>query len=530
MMSARWLVAMMLTLTSVTHAETTQEAMRARLAQLTVTAPQVQGTRLLQPKAVVAFYRARGGEPAWNDPREAQSIRQAIADIEKDGLTPSDYHLAAIDQRMGGPGGDSGADLEILLSDAVAGLVDHVRYGRVRPSLLDPAWNVNSRQGAQPLEQVLARVATASDPAQAIEQAKLDHFIYRGLKGSLGKLRDIQKAGGWPSIPVVHGLKLGDNDSKLVPLVRKRLAATGELAAGASLDAPVFDAQLADAVKLYQQRNRLQAQGVVDRSTLRAMNVPIADRIGQVRANLERARWVLPGLRGDFLLVNLPAFKAYLIRGNKNVWEARTMIGNEARQTPSFRADMRTVVFNPDWTVPPTILQEDVLDGMKRGEDMIAKKHLTILDHGGRLVDPSAVDWASATAAHFPYTLRQPPGEDNALGRVKFVFPNSYGIYLHDTPSRDLFTFDRRTFSSGCIRIENPLDLARILLEGKPGWDAARIQQAVASGRTQPVSLPAPLPVLIVYWTVSVGAAGEVRFARDVYDQDPILVRALDGR
>ena len=160
---------------------------------------------------------------------------------------------------------------------------------------------------------------------------------------------------------------------------------------------------------------------------------------------------------------------------------------------------------------------------------MIAKKNLTIFDRKGRVVDPTSIDWASATADNFPYTLRQAPGKDNALGQVKFVFPNKYDIYLHDTPSQDLFTFDRRTFSSGCIRVENPLDLARVLLEGTDSWDPAKIQQVVATGQTQQVNLAAPLPVLIVYWTVSVGAAGEVRFASDVYDQDASVLRALDG-
>ena len=167
-----------------------------------------------------------------------------------------------------------------------------------------------------------------------------------------------------------------------------------------------------------------------------------------------------------FVLVNLPAFKVYLIRDRKNVWESRTQIG-EARQTPTFRADMKYLVINPDWTVPPTILAQDVLAGMRKGQNPIAKKRLLILDQQGRTIDPAAIDWQNATPGNFPYTLRQPPGPDNALGRVKFIFPNQYSIFLHDTPSRELFASDQRTFSSGCIRVEHPLDLAAVLLEGQ---------------------------------------------------------------
>ena len=251
-----------------------------------------------------------------------------------------------------------------------------------------------------------------------------------------------------------------------------------------------------------------------------------------MRVNLERARWVVGGLRDSFVLVNLPAFKAYVIRDRKNVWETRTQIGREARKTPTFRADMKYLVINPDWTVPPTILAQDVLVGMKKGQNTIARKKLTILDDRGRAVDPSTIDWQAATPRNFRYTLRQSPGADNALGRVKFIFPNEYSIFLHDTPSQELFAADQRTFSSGCIRVANALDLARVLLEGQKtrpdGWNADRIASTVSAGQPQTVSFEEPLPVLIVYWTASIGAGGDLRFAKDVYGLDPAVLRALN--
>jgi len=186
-------------------------------------------------------------------------------------------------------------------------------------------------------------------------------------------------------------------------------------------------------------------------------------------------------------------------------------------------------VFNPDWTVPPTILAQDVLGGMRKGENTIARKRLTILDRQGRPVDPATIDWANATRANFPYTLRQSPGPDNALGRVKFIFPNEHSIFLHDTPSQELFGSDKRTFSSGCIRVENALEFATVLLDGDGRWNRQLIDEAIASGKTETVFLKEPLPVLIVYWTVSVGASGELRFARDVYGRDDPVLRALDS-
>ena len=519
-------------LTSCSSPSLSRQTLQPRIAFLVSTPGEtVRGETLLQRDAVAAFYEARKAQPAWKLPAGAESVREAIADIARDGLDPADYHLAQIDSliaaRKAGRSDEIDVDLEILLTDAVAAMIDHARYGRVRPASLDARWNVDSREGAPPLQDALARVAQASSPAEGLAAEKLDHFIYKGVKDELARLETAAQAGGWAPIPGKANLAPGGRDAR-VPLVRARLQATGELAKdAAAADSVTYDEALVTAVKLFQERHRLEADGVIDAETVAAMNVSAADRVNQVKVNLERSRWVLPGLTGDFLLVNLPAFKAYLIRGNQNVWETRTQIGKEARQTPSFRADMKHAIFNPTWTVPPTILKEDVLGGIARGENMLAKKNLKVYDQQGNQVDPSSVDWSSATSGgSFPYTLRQDAGADNALGRVKFMFPNPYDIYLHDTPSKDLFAAEKRTFSSGCIRIEDPLGLAQLLL-GDKGYDPAKIEQVIATEKTTQVELTTPLPVLIVYWTTSVGATGEVRWAPDVYDRDPPVLAAL---
>ena len=505
--------------------------LKPRVARLVATPGEtVRGEVLLERDALLGFYQARKGQPAWDLEADGKSVREAIAGVAKDGLDPGDYHLAAIDSLLdtGDRTAEADADLELLLTDAVAALLDHTRYGRVLPATLDKRWNVDSREGAPPLGEALSRIADAPSPVTAIEAEKLDHFVYKGLKAELERLRTAEQAGGWAEVPAGRSIAPGARDPRM-PLVRARLVATGELAAdaGAAADSSMYDPAVAAAVKLFQERHRLDADGVLDKETLEAMNVSVQSRIHQVEVNLERARWVLPGLTGDFLLVNLPAFKAYLIRGGQNVWETRTQIGKEARQTPSFRADMKHVIWNPTWTVPPTILKEDVLGGIRRGEDMLAKKNLKVYDRSGNQVDPSSVDWsAAAEGGSFPYTLRQDAGADNALGRVKFMFPNRYDIYLHDTPSRELFASEKRTFSSGCIRIEDPLGLGKILLADK-GYDDAKIAETIAGGKTTQVSLSQPLPVLIVYWTTSVGASGEVRWAPDVYGRDPAVLAAL---
>lgn len=494
----------------------------------------IRGARLLQPAAVAKFFETRAFTPAWTIPAGPAGLLNAIRAVEADGLTPGEYHLAALtaalDAHTKSPSVEAAAEIQVLMADAAAALMDHVRYGRVLPASLDKRWNVDPRLGAPPLDVTLDQIARSSSVEAGIEALKPNHFIYQGLKHALARSRAIVKTGGWPTVPAGASLKPGASDPRIVA-IRKRLAITGELPETAKLDDPSYDAELEAAVKNFQAHHRLTDDGVIGRGTIEAMNVPAEARVQQLRVNIERARWVVGGLRDSFVLVNLPAFKAYIIRDRRNVWETRTQIGREARKTPTFRADMKYLVLNPDWTVPPTILAQDVLAGMRKGENTIARKKLTILDDQGRRVDPSTIDWQAATPRTFRYTLRQPPGADNALGRVKFIFPNEYSIFLHDTPSQELFASDQRTFSSGCIRVANALDLARVLLEGQrtrpPEWTADRIQETIQSGQPQTVFFEEPLPVLIVYWTASIGASGDLRFAKDVYGLDPPVLRGL---
>lgn len=502
-------------------------SLRSRAQSLTKSAA-VRGERMWQAEAAQRFYEARQFKPAWRGDRMTQTV-DAIRSIEQDGLTPSDYHLATLErliqEREKATSPALEADIDILLTDAILGMVDHVRYGRVRPVSLNPAWNADPREGAPPLEKEAARIASAHSVSDAIAGSKPNHFIYRGLVGALAKLREISANGGWPTVPRGKSIKPGATDPR-IPAVRARLAVSGE--AGAPSQSAAYDAGLRKSVELFQARHRLEPNGTIDKDTIDAMNVTSAQRAAQVRVNLERARWVLGGLGDEFLLVNLPAFKAYLIRGGRNEWEARTQIGEEGWKTPSFSATMKTVVFNPDWTVPSTIIAEEVAGEVEKDPGYLAKKGLVVLDKDNQEVDPGSIDWENASSGDFPYTLRQPPGTDNALGRVKFLFPNKYSIYLHDTPSRTNFEAEKRTFSHGCIRIEKPLELANLLLAGQGSWNSGKIDEVVASGVTENVELTHPLPVLIVYWTVSVGASGEIRYMRDVYDQDQPLLAALN--
>ena len=489
----------------------------------------VESERLAEPLAVSQFYKKRDSRPAWLD--HAAQVVEAIRGTDADGLDPAAYHLDAIQsliekRRSSQRTAESEATLDVLLADAVASIVDDVHFGRVRPSQVNPEWTADPRDDASPLDSTLAVIAKSGSIREAIEAQRPNHFIYRGLLGALESLRRIDAVGGWPSVRAGRDLRPGVIDPR-VAQVRRRLLAGGDAEGDIPRDSMRYDPGLARAVEKFQALHRLDATGVIDRATIEAMNMSASERVSQVRANLERARWVLGDLQDDFMLVNLPAFKAYLIRDKRNAWESRTQIGQEAMQTPTFRANIRTVVFNPDWTVPPTILEKEIFEDMRSGKNAIEDKGLVLYDRSNEVVDSGSIDWNSVTPEAFPYSIRQPAGDDNALGKVKFLFPNKYSIYLHDTPHRNLFEADRRTFSHGCIRLEHPLELAALLLR-EQDWDAERIDSTIASDSTENVVLVHPLPILIVYWTVSVGASGDVHYANDIYHLDPPLLAAMN--
>ncbi len=495
------------------------------------------GTSAIAARSLVPMiYERRGYRPAWDAPR-LDVLLGEIDDAARDGLTPDDYHRAdlrrmraALDKAEG-RSPDAIADRDIVATDALIGLAYHLYAGKVDPVRLDSKWNFTRTLDRQEAVDALLRVLDSGQIRPWLEHLRPRHPYYSTLRAELTSYRSLAARGGWPSIPAGPALKPGMRDAR-VPIVRARLAATGDLPparrSGASDTSRVFDTALADAVRAFQRRHLLADDGTLGAGTVAAMNVPIRARVDQIRVNLERARWILHDLPDSFVIVNVAAFKTYLVAKGQAVWSARCQVGKEARQTPIFRDDMRYVVFNPTWTVPPGILAKDILPSLQRGDlGVLKRKRLKIIDRQGRVVSPGSVRWSQVRAASCPYTFRQDAGPDNALGRVKFMFPNRYSVYLHDTPSRDLFESPSRAFSSGCIRVERPLELAERVLKD-PKWSAAAIGRTIDGGKTVTVNLRRPLPVLLLYWTAFPSGEGRrVGFARDIYGRDPPILRAL---
>jgi murein L,D-transpeptidase YcbB/YkuD len=324
--------------------------------------------------------------------------------------------------------------------------------------------------------------------------------------------------------PLVDGTIICNPD---IVLLRNRLAITQGHISDTIDDEYLFDQALQEQVMLFQLRNGLNADGVVGKATIEAMNIPVEDRIATIEANLERWRWLSDDLGERYIEVNIANFDLQVIEKDNMVFRTEVIVGRTLRETPVFSSTMTYLVLNPDWTVPPTILNTDIIPAVINNPDYLVEKNLKILRMDGTEVDPSSIDWINTVTAGFPYRIHQEPGPKNALGRVKFMFPNPYSVYIHDTPDHNLFGLTDRSFSSGCIRVNNPLDLAACIMKDSSAWTPAQIKDVIDQGEERIVHLAKPIPVHIVYLTAWASNDGLVYFRKDIYDRDQPLLAAL---
>lgn len=497
--------------------------------------------RLLGVRELRLFYEERGQRPAWRSggrlSPQVDALLGALRSADREGLRPADYHLAAIDALIarlrpaaGGaiPAMSSDADeLDLLLSDAFFLYASHLTAGRVSPTSVEPEWNITGR--GRNLTFLLATALEHGHLAGTLAALPPTRGDYRLLREVLASLRAIAAAGGWPLVP--GGAPLGEGDrGPRVALLRQRLAATGELPAGADTQGETFDASLTDALRRFQVRHGLEPDAVAGQLTLAALNVPTLQRARQIEANLERLRWLPRDLGPRHLLVNLADFSLALTEPGAPTMEMRVIVGRLARRTPFFTGEITSILLNPNWTVPERLAVEDKLPLIIDDPFYLAEHGFKVFARSGdawREIDPAAVDWTSLSGPRFPYLLRQKPGPGNALGRIKFQIPNRHDIYLHDTPSRELFAHADRAFSSGCIRVERAVDLAERLLAADPSWTRDRIEATIAAGSTVSVRIPEPLPVFLLSWTAWVDRDGALQLREDIYGRDGALLKAL---
>ncbi len=477
---------------------------------------------------VYIFYAAdRDYKPLWvrdNGPKsKARDVLDVFRNAGKMGLNPNNYHIAEIEKKMTVTTPRELAELELLLTRAFIDFGRDINRGVVLPNQASRENAITSKElGALTLIDGAENADYIADYARTLEPQSPE---YQRLKGALATYREIAKDGGFPVIPKGPALKPGMQD-KRVPLIRQYLLLVGDLPAGAHHDGDLYDADLVAAVKWFQFRHGLTDDGILATTTFEAMAVPVADRIRQIELNLERRRWMDDDLGPYYILVNVADQELKVVKDGKTVHTAKVVVGKPYTRTPVFSETMKYIVFSPYWNVPPNIANNEYLPKLKRNPGVLAKENIRVFNDNGTEINPYSVKWSAFT--RMPYSLRQDSGGKNALGKVKFMFPNRFNVYLHDTPSKSLFDRDLRIFSHGCMRVQNPLDLALLLLADE-GWTRERIDSTIAQGRQRIVSLKTQIPVHVTYLTAWVNKDGAVNFRRDPYNRDEELSKILTG-
>jgi murein L,D-transpeptidase YcbB/YkuD len=482
-------------------------------------------------EALQAYYHESNGALLWLGTKRASALVGRLKAAESDGLDPRDYpskQLAELNTLSATTDKRGLAIVELYFSAAFLEYASDLKVGRFLPNKVDPNFFLEGRS----IDQLAAlkSLAQAASLDQFFADWQPSHPIYAELRAELARYRALAARGGWGNVPLGPTLHPGESDPR-VPVIRARLAVTdADVARAAPGEPAAYDDALVEAVKHFQARQGLAVDGVIGGSTIVAMNVPVADRINSIIATMERVRWMPEDLGRRFVIVNIAAFELRRLDGGAVKERMTVVVGKPYHRTPVFSDRIRYVEFNPYWNVPAGIAIKEELPKLRSNPDRIAAQGFEAVQ-GDRVMSLQSIDWSRYGAGHFPFQLRQRPGANNALGRVKLMFPNPHNVYLHDTPARSLFSRTERAFSHGCIRLARPLELAEQVLRAGDvdGWDSDRISRVVASAKTTVVNLREPLPVHITYLTAWVDG-GVANFRGDIYGHDKKLLAALDGK
>lgn len=494
--------------------EAIQATVEHRIAKTALEGPR----QALLAQFLQEFYTVAEHKPAWSDPNNVDAALEAIGNAGLDGLDPEDFGYSQIVAlRSAG----QVASLDVALTEKVALLAYTLAFGKVDPTNVAVGLDYGRAFSGDPIG-ALNRALDSRNLAEAIDNQRPRLAYYARLRSALAAYRATAAAGGWPTVTDGATLRIGDSGPRVAELTA-RLAAQGLIEIGTSDFGPDVDT----AVRRFQDMHGLEADGIVGPGTLAALVVTAAERADQIRVNMERARWIGEIGPGRQILVNIAGFYASLIEDGRPVWTTRTIVGRGYTQTPVFTDKMEYIEFNPTWTLPRSIVLGELAPKILADPSYLSEHDYYLAKDDGQAIDPASVNWSALTPQSFPFWVVQKPGSKNALGQVKFIFPNEYSVYMHDTPQRSLFDRAERSFSHGCIRTENPLDLAELLLF-RQGWDRPRIDAAVAAGKTTRVMLDTPVPIAILYWTVD-PVDDIVRFYPDLYNRDAAVLALLDA-
>lgn len=522
---------------SVTLADSqVSEQIKSKLEQLTINKDtKIGGEKFHSIEYILNLYARNEFQPFWTKAEYIEDAINGISSSYEDGLLPVDYHLEAIlklqDEIASDEGDKSGqvdkeAELDLLLTDGIIFYADHLLYGKIDPVTIEQTWNFGYSPIPDLNASTFSEYISNHEIVSHLKELRPEMPVYDTLLVILARYRDIAEKGGWQAVLTGGKIEPGNKDSR-IPSIRSRLLITGDLSPDDTLHTDLYDQKLEKDIKAFQSAHALDADGIIGAGTFRELNVPVEERIATLRVNLERTRWVAGNLPENYIIVNIAAFGLVMVIDNQIVYSTAVMVGKPLNETPIFRDKMRYIEFNPTWMQPTSIIKNETVPMLKKDSTYLEKNHLELLDLKGNPVPAFSLDRKTLSASHFPYLVRQKSGPWNALGEIKFMFPNRYDIYLHDTPSKSLFSRGSRAFSHGCIRVNKPVELAEKLLAGTE-YDRKKINEVIATRVITRVNLPQPLDILLLYWTCGIDKNGKLFFVPDIYNRDPAVLRGLD--
>jgi murein L,D-transpeptidase YcbB/YkuD len=477
---------------------------------------------------VLAFplFQARpcfADDTLWTTPR-TEAFLKAIRAASDHGLEPGWYGLGEIEKALSA--NDDRGRTQQLLTEALVAYASDLSTGRVRANSVDQDITIDQRRIDK--ADLLKQAADASDFAGWLADLA-PKGDYPALQKALSDLRQKRASTVFTELPDGDALKPGMTDPR-VPRLRKRLAELDMSVPAATAAEDRYDEALEAVVRAYQDSKGLTVDGVIGAKTTRSLNTTIDDRINQLIANLERRRWLPADLGSRYVLVNAGDYSMVFVDQGQRVFESLVIVGTPEHPTPEIASTMYGFQTNPYWTVPPSFAGDEYLPLLRRDPAAFTAQGFKLFSSwsdNDSEVDPSSVDWSRVHPKAFPYRIRQEPGGSNALGYIFFPFANKYGIYMHDTATRWLFSEGSRNFSHGCIRLRNPLDFAEKVFKGKNGFDKAKVQEVINAGQQASYSFPESIKIYVTYRTVTAGADGTILFRDDVYGRDKRVVMAM---